>query len=315
MKLHIISFTKAGFSLSKKIPSDSSVFIHDVSLSDWVKSHFQKGNCLVFIGAAGIAVRAVAPFVKDKKEDPAVLVIDEKGRFVIPVLSGHIGGANELARILAENLGAQAVITTASDVNGLPAIDEFAEKNGLAINSMELAKQFASQMLDFASKNGDKSLRPAFSVSLYVKNDVLNLIPECVILGIGCKKGKSAEELESFVRETLDLHKVDIRSVQKIASIDLKKEENAILSLAKDFDVPFVTFSAEKLNLITQEVSHSGFVSEITGTDNVCERSAFAAGADELLVHKTSCNGMTLAIGIKKTALEIPEELRDFLVS
>ena len=312
MKLHAISFTKAGFSLSQKISCDSSVFIRDVALSDWVKTHFKKGNCLIFIGAAGIAMRALAPFIKDKKEDPAVIVIDEKGSFVIPLLSGHIGGANETARLIAAKLGAQAVITTASDVNGLPAIDEFAARKGLIINSMELAKKFAVQMLEYSSDSAKEHEAPSFSVSIHSKNDSLNLIPSCVILGAGCKKGRSAGEFEAFLRKTLDFHKIDIRSIQKIASIDLKKNENAFVSLAESLKVPFVTFSAGELNEISQKVTPSDFVSEITGTDNVCERSVFAAGAEELIVPKTSFNGMTLALGVKKTEIEIPEELQKF---
>ncbi len=312
MKLHAISFTKAGFSLSQKISCDSSVFIRDVALSDWVKTHFKKGNCLIFIGAAGIAMRALAPFIKDKKEDPAVIVIDEKGSFVIPLLSGHIGGANETARLIAAKLGAQAVLTPASDVNGLPAIDEFAARKGLIINSMELAKKFAVQMLEYSSDSAKEHEAPSFSVSIHSKNDSLNLIPSWVILGAGCKKGRSAGEFEAFLRQTLDFHKIDIRSIQKIASIDLKKNENAFVSLAESLKIPFVTFSAGELNEISQKVTPSDFVSEITGTDNVCERSVFAAGAEELIVPKTSFNGMTLALGVKRTEIEIPEELQKF---
>ena len=312
MHIHIISFTQAGFSLSERICCDSSVFIHDTNLSDWVKAHFCAGNALVFIGAAGIAVRAIAPFVRDKTADPAVLVIDEKGRFVIPILSGHIGGANELARKIALSIGAVPVITTASDVNNLTAIDEFAAKNNLAINDMNLAKDFAAKRLSVNA--GDARQKPCFTVSVYIKNDILSLIPKCVVLGVGCKKGKSAEELENFVKETLEMHKIDYRSLESINSVNQKKDENAIISLANSFELPFVTFSAEELNQIPQKVSHSDFVEKTLGTDNVCERSVFKAGASELIVSKTARDGMTLAIGIKKIDLKIPDELKTFLI-
>lgn len=332
MKVHIISFTQAGFSLSKQIDSDSSTFGKGKKVSEWTKTHFQKGNCLIFIGAAGIAVRSIAPFLENKKNDPAVLVIDEKGRFVIPILSGHIGGANEMAVKIAEKLGAQAVLTTASDVNGLPAIDVFASKNGLEINDMTLAKEFASSFLNYhelmrqgilnsstipvVSSFSDvpKVTLPFFSISPYIKKDTLNLIPRCVILGIGCKKGKSPEELKDFVLKNLESRKIDVRSVLKIASIDLKKEEKALVSLAQSLNVPFVTFSAVALNRIKQKVSHSDFVSSVTGTDNVCERSAFAAGSDSLIASKISSDGMTLAIGMKKEKIEIPEEFKGCLI-
>lgn len=312
MHIHIISFTQAGFSLSERISCDSSVFIHDTNLSDWVKSHFCSGNALVFIGAAGIAVRAIAPFVRDKTTDPAVLVIDEKGRFVIPILSGHIGGANELARQISLAIGAVPVITTASDVNNLTAIDEFAAKNNLAINDMNLAKDFAAKRLSVNA--GDTRQNPCFTVSVYIKNDILSLIPKCVVLGVGCKKGKSAGELENFVKETLEMHKIDYRSLESINSVNQKKDEKAIISLANSFELPFVTFSAEELNQIPQKVSHSDFVEKTLGTDNVCERSVFKAGASELIVPKTTRDGMTLAIGIKKIDLKIPDELKTFLI-
>ena len=312
MHIHIISFTQAGVSLSERISCDSSVFIHDTNLSDWVKSHFCSGNALVFIGAAGIAVRAIAPFVRDKTTDPAVLVIDEKGSFVIPILSGHIGGANELARKIALAIGAVPVITTASDVNNLTAIDEFAAKNNLAINDMNLAKDFAAKRL--SAKTCDARQNPCFTISVYIKNDILSLIPKCVVLGIGCKKGKSAGELENFVKETLEMHKIDYRSLESINSVNQKRDENAIISLANSFELPFVTFSAEELNQIPQKVSHSDFVEKTLGTDNVCERSVFKAGASELIVPKTARDGMTLAIGIKKIDLKIPDELKTFLI-
>ncbi|WP_407428767.1 cobalt-precorrin 5A hydrolase [Treponema sp.] len=319
MQIHIITFTEAGFSLAQRIQKliqcASITKKNSVSLSDWVKSYFHKGNALVFIGAAGIAVRAIAPFVRDKTTDPAVLVLDEKGSFVIPVLSGHIGGANELAKKIACLTGAVPVITTASDVNNLTAIDEFAAKNNFLINDMKKAREFAAKKLelhycDDSDSDGKYKEFPKFSVSIYIKNDMLNLIPRCVVLGIGCKKGKSAEELKSFVCEMLEEYKIDRRAVEKIASIDLKKDEKALLSLSKEFACQFETFSCEELNKISQNVSHSDFVSEVTGTDNVCERSVFAAGAEKIIIHKTVKNGMTFAAGIRKIELKFPEDLK-----
>jgi len=284
-----------------------------VKLPSWTKDHFQKGNVLIFIGAAGIAVRAIAPFIKDKREDPAVLVIDEKGSFVIPILSGHIGGANQAAREIASLIGACPVITTASDVNNLPAIDLFAAENKLTINDMGLAKDFAAKMLRYSKKKeeGDK---PAFTLSVYIKNDILNLIPRSLQLGIGCKKGKEPEKLKNFVFETLNSLKIDYRSLESINSVDLKAGEKAIISLSNELKLPFVTYSAEKLNSISQKVSHSDFVSSVTGTDNVCERAVFASGADRLLLAKKAFDGMTLAIGIKDFFPEIPEDLRAFYI-
>lgn len=248
---------------------------------------------------------------------------------MIPLLSGHIGGANELARKIASQIGAMAVITTASDVNNLPAIDEFAAKNNLSINDMKLAKDFAARLLakdnllsqaesDYAKVPGrnnldNEEISPEFSISVYIKNDILSLIPKCLVLGIGCKKGKSIEELKNFVFETLKSYKIDIRSLVQISSVYQKKDEKAIISLAEDLKLPFVTFSAEELNSVSQKVSHSDFVEKTLGTDNVCERAVFASGADELLLPKTARNGMTLAVGMRKFDIEIPEKLAKYL--
>ena len=105
-------------------------------------------DALIFVGACGVAVRSIAPFVRDKKTDPAVLCLDERASFVIPLLSGHIGGANALAARLAGALGAAAVITTATDVNGKFAVDAWAAQNGCAIEDFALAKRFAAEILE-----------------------------------------------------------------------------------------------------------------------------------------------------------------------
>lgn len=302
--IHIISFTEAGLCLSRRLqqlfPRATATSGRGRKLADWVRAHFAQGNALVFVGAAGIAVRAVAPFVKDKKTDSAVIVIDEKASFVIPILSGHIGGANSLARKIADFLKATAVITTASDVNRLPAIDEFAKENNLQINDMKLAKDFAARMLE--------SAKARFTISVKVRQDILTLIPKAVILGIGCKKGRDFPSLREFVFKILESEKIDLRSLACISSIDLKKDEKAIRLLAEDLSLPFLTFSAEKLNAVCQPVSHSDFVSAVTGTDNVCERAVFAAGAERLLVKKTARMGMTLALGLKASHFELPPE-------
>ena len=112
--IHIISFTDKGQRLAEKIAGE------------WTRDSFSKGNALIYIGAAGIAVRAIAPFVRDKAVDPAVIVIDETGKFVIPILSGHLGGANVLSSRIADEIGAEAVITTATDRNNVFSVDDWA---------------------------------------------------------------------------------------------------------------------------------------------------------------------------------------------
>ena len=117
------------------------------SLSEWTQAQMQKRRALLFIGACGIAVRAVTPYLQDKLKDSPVLVMDETGRFVIPLLSGHVGGANDLALLLAERTGAEPVITTATDRNGVFAVDLFAGKNRLWIENREGIAKVSSRAL------------------------------------------------------------------------------------------------------------------------------------------------------------------------
>ena len=156
MQIEIISFTGQGSSLAEKIKEIMKVYGNvqvtsgkekNISLQTWTENAFSKAQVLIFVGAAGIAVRAIAPFVQDKFKDPAVLVVDEKGTYVIPVLSGHVGGANAYALQLAEKLQAQAVITTATDINQKFAVDVFAKKNQLFIKDRAWAKEISAAIL------------------------------------------------------------------------------------------------------------------------------------------------------------------------
>jgi cobalt-precorrin 5A hydrolase len=117
------------------------------NVRQWCGDNWDSCDGLVFVSATGIAVRSIAPFIKSKKSDPAVAVVDESGHFSISLLSGHIGGANDLAQLIAEKIGAQAVVTTATDVNGKIAIDVTAKKNGLFITSMPMAKEVSASVL------------------------------------------------------------------------------------------------------------------------------------------------------------------------
>ena len=330
-----ICFTNAGNSLMHRLESrmlnsgEIKAFASDEreekSLSEWVKSHFEKGNILVFIGAVGIAVRAIAPFVKDKTTDPGVVVIDEQGRFVIPVLSGHIGGAVDAAKLLAGLLGATAVITTATDSRGEFSVDVFAKRNDLFINSMKKAKEYTASLLKsgrgFYSIDSlfleeiklpelpenivlDKEETNGFYISPRIYDDVLRLVPKCLVVGIGCKKGKTHEELREFLARVFQKENLDIKAVRAICSVDLKRDEEGIVSLSKELQVPFETFSSEILMKQQGDFFASKFVEGVTGTDNVCERSVMAYGCSRVLLKKTPENGMTIAIGVIDIILE-----------
>ena len=332
MKIRLISFTENGEKCAATIADALEKSGHecrsyalpkyakdcdvplDVSASDWAKEGFMQADALIFCCAAGIAVRAIAPLVFDKTRDPAVIVVDEKGRFVIPILSGHIGGANELAHGIAEITGGQAVISTATDINGLFAVDVFAKKNNLKICDMSLAKDVSAALLR-GEKVGFYSDVPFEGVLPHelttdearlgiavTARDIspfeitLRLIPKSYAVGIGCKKGKSFSELYGFLQHVLCENGIKADEIRAIASIDIKKDESGLTELCKTLDVPFVTYSADELNSAKGEFSESDFVRETTGTPCVCERAAALASCGEPVLRKVSEDGKTIAI-------------------
>ncbi len=296
-KYKLICFTDAGkklmLTLGEKLNDRNAFDAESVeNLSDFTSEVFNEGNVLIYIGAVAIAVRAIAPFVKDKTTDPAVLAIDEQGNFVVPVLSGHIGGANDYARQIAELTGAIPVVTTATDIRGEFAVDVFAKKNNLEINDMKMAKEFSAKLL-----RGEDAV---FTVSPRIHSeDGLFLIPKCLVVGMGCRKGKSFEELEEFLLNMLNENHLDKRAVKALVSIDIKKDEEGLNRLADGLNIPFITYSAESLMAQEGDFDSSELVLEKTGADNVCERAVSAYGAEKILVHKTAKDGMTIAIGVQ----------------
>ena len=327
----IISFTKKGGDINKRLTdilSESDITSYTLekyrfdnrvkplgNLKETVKRHFTD-DAVIFIGAVGIAVRSIAPYIKDKFCDPAVLVIDELGRYVISLLSGHVGGANELAEYIGGALGATPIITTATDINGEFAVDVFAKKHSLIISSRKLAKDVSAALLDKKAVdidsdidginvediqkklnplNEDCELRVRITDRVY-DDDVLTLIPKDIYLGVGCKKNTNSQKMWDFVNEVLKEEGIDIRAVKAVGSIDIKKDENAIKELADRLSVPFNTFSKDELNGVEGEFNESEFVKQTVGVGNVCERSVLIQ-CNNLILKKTAKDGMTLAIG------------------
>ena len=348
MQVHILYFTQTGSVLAAKLARELAR-VENVTYAsgkgcckEWTAEHFRKGNVLVYIGACGIAVRAVAPHIGSKETDPAVIVIDEKGENVIPILAGHLGGANEWARKIAELTKGKAVLTTATDVNGIFAVDLFAKENQLLIGDLKKAARFTASLLEegkasvvtprkyadviqfedgipaelqaydlpdeqLAGQHGENVALITPDVEPSTNPDApLRLIPRCVILGMGCRKGKSYEELRDFAEGTLRELGIDREAVCAIASIDVKKEEPGLVSLAADLGVPLQTFSAEELEKAELEnwtFAESDRVREHVGTGNVCERAAAAAGTGKILRGKTAKDGMTICVGMRPVEL------------
>ncbi|MCI9678439.1 MAG: cobalt-precorrin 5A hydrolase [Oscillospiraceae bacterium] len=285
-------------------------------LADFTGPVFAWADALVFVGACGIAVRAIAPHLRDKRTDPAAVVVDELEKFVISLLSGHIGGANDLADRLAAALGAVPVVTTATDVNGRFAVDAWAAKQGLHIGSREAAKAVSAAVLegsvplctDFPvvgelpagvemGKTGDVGICISWKNQSPFRETLL-LAPPVLHLGIGCRRGISEEAVASLVEQVLDEAGALPEAVKMVASIDLKQDEPGLLELCRRRKWPVSFYSAKELSDVEGEFTPSKFVQETTGVDNICERAALL-GAERLLVKKVAKDGVTAAIAVE----------------
>lgn len=283
---------------------------------DFYGELFAWADALVFVGACGIAVRKIAPFVRDKQADPAVLAVDELGAFVIALLSGHIGGANDLAKRLAKGLHATPVITTATDIHGRFSVDAWAARNGYVISDIAAAKAVSAAILE-----GDVPLSSDFpivtglpegvvsgnsgSVGIFIsirREDpfdwTLRLIPPIVHLGIGCRRGVQSAAVEEAVDSVLKEHGLDRRAVKCVASIDLKADEQGLLEFCWKNKWPVSFYSPEALREAEGDFTSSEFVRGITGVDNVCERAALL-GAESLIVKKSVHSGVTVAVAVE----------------
>jgi cobalt-precorrin 5A hydrolase len=346
----ILSYTGNGAQLNKRLtdyflqkgdvavsccvrPGDNVMSTNEILRREWKRT-----DAFVFVGALGIAVRHIAPFLESKVFDPAVLVLDEKGEFVIPVVSGHVGGGVELAEELAKVIGAKSVITTATDVQGRFAVDVFAVKNHLWIEKPERIKLISRTLLqggrvdvwtdmpvagdvpeglrmmpqvvegvqgqektqglqsdlpeaERARKAALREMQSGTSQAtifmglpddasqrlsaLYGEPNLCILRPRPYILGVGCKKGKTAEELYNFLQQLCREAHIDLCEIAAVASIDVKKEEPGLWELSRRLRADFEVFDAAALEQVEENVQRSAFVRETVGVDNVCERSAY----------------------------------------
>lgn len=353
MGVSIISFTERGMHLAEEIADclkeeESALFIKgswtkecaaacfilpkEQSVGEWAGEQMRAGHALVFVGACGIAVRAIAPYITDKLHDSPVLVADESGRYVIPILSGHVGGANELAERIAPGIGAAAVITTATDLRGKFAADLFAKRNGLHIVNREgiakvSSKVLAGERITVAVEVGhlapDTEIPeevevipciPEYPVDVAVTaekkgNAMLYLAPREYVLGMGCKRGKEAEKVEDFIQKSMAGAGISREEIFALASLDIKKEEPGLLAWSRKAGIPILTFSAEQLRELAGDFHGSAFVEARTGVDNVCERAALkACGLGGVLISpKYAEDGMTIAIAKREWSVRFDE--------
>ncbi len=330
LHLKIVSFTAQGDALGdvlvQKMPQvqaeryarGTDASLQHTKLSRFAQQAMYDCHAVIWIGAAGIAVRMVAPYLRSKTEDPAVIVMDEGGNFVIPLLSGHLGGANAIAKELADAIGAQLVLTTATDVRQVFAVDSWAASQGLAVWNPAKIRYVASALLrgEAVGMQADLFVQGAlphgvqqgtaacgFVISSYVHQNpfahTLHLIPKNIVLGLGCRKGKTADEIDAFITQTLMQYGLCAQAIESIATIDCKQHEAGILEVARRRGLALHIFTAAQLQQVEGSFSSSSFVAHTVGVDNVCERAAVAASAGTLLHGKVACNGITIALAQK----------------
>lgn len=335
MKLAIISVSNKGqelaYELKEILDSDSTIIKCDLYHKD-VKNHFPilfyEYDAIIAIMASGILIRSIAPLVESKLSDPAVVNIDDNGKFVISTLSGHLGGANDLAIKISKLINATPVITTSTDVNNKLGIDVLARDLYLSIDKPEEILFFNKSILDGCeislTVNPNKNFEYLFeyisnndneiNVSIYYSSKVnldeilvsfdeheLILKEKKIVVGIGCRRDKEYEKIHEGFMKTLNELKILPSRVNLLASAEIKKDEKGILELSEQIDIPVEFVEIDKLKLFeSNDVSKSEFVYSKFGIYGVCEPSALImAGFESKLIYKkTSYDGVTISVAV-----------------
>ena len=318
--LSVISVTELGDEIGRKINNEFGGEIYykskmkNFSLDEVVKRTFKECDSIIFISSTGIAVRAISKYLKSKDVDPAVVVVDVCNKFTISLVSGHLGGANELALNVSKFLENTPVITTATDNLNKKAPDIIAKENNLIIDSLDMAKEIASRLVNNKSVYFKDDLNKIKSPKGYINSDtikentlwitdklssdkdVLRLIRKDIVLGIGCRRDTSSEKMFSFIEKTLKDNEIDIRSVKTVASIDIKSDEKAILDLKDKLNVEVKFFTKEEIKKVHNNYEGSDFVERNVGVRAVSEPVVELLGA-EIIIDKIKFEGITLTIG------------------
>lgn len=330
MKIAILSVSNNGRELSEKIQNilneDSTIITVDLyhkNVKSTIEKIFNDYDAIIGVMAVGILIRSISSNVKSKTSDPAVISIDEKGKFVISLLSGHLGGANKLTSYIANKLDSTPVITTATDVNNKLAIDTLANKyywnienpkNILPLNKAILDgepvdlivnnKEF-SYLKDFLKDKSEinliKSENNFENIEAKFKDYSLKIVPRKIVMGIGARKDISEDKVYNAIKQACDSLKLDINRVNEVATIDVKKNEQGIIKTVEKLDLPLNIISTETVKNFKSDVcSKSDFVNKVIGVNGVCEPCALicAGEGSELIYKKTAFNGVTIALAV-----------------
>jgi cobalt-precorrin 5A hydrolase len=325
---------KIAFNIKNHI-SDADIYVSEkihepgfniinTSLSEFVGTIFNKYAYILFIMATGIVVRSIAPYIVDKTIDPGIIVIDEKGNNVISLLSGHIGGANETTLTISRLINANPVITTATDINNKSSLDNICKSiNGYIEDFKESVKLINSMLVNdkkvgiyidgnyeidtrgFIKINNIKDIDYLDSVVCisYKKelninhNKVIKVIPRDIVVAIGCRKDTNSNFLYECFIDFINKNNIDEKSIKLIGSVEVKKEEKAILDLSERLKVPFEIISINDINKVEDKFEKSEFVKRSVGVYSVAEPVAYILSNKNLIVSKSKYKGITFAMG------------------
>lgn len=331
MRWAVITLTKGALELGLKIKNSiDNVDLYsnpkwdsnqskkiDGNFNEFISKIFHEYDILVFIMASGIVVRSIAKLITNKTQDPGVIVIDEKGKYAISLLSGHLGGANDATKLLYEKIGSEPVITTASDVIGSVAVDTLAKLLGCEIENMEDAKKITSYIVngykvgiyteipfnflipDDIKKINDLNEIYGYDGLIVVSNKLISLpksqirlIPKNLVVEINTKRGVLAESIISAIKNELRKNNLDSKSIKKIAISYIKKEDKELSRAARFFNVP--------LEYIKKEDSPQklDFINKSIDVDTLCKSVAYLSSSNKgsYISKKKSYGGITIAI-------------------
>lgn len=348
MTLAVITVTKQGIALGERIlaaepdavlyipakygmKESARVRVFAGQLAPLLKDIYGAYDGFVFLMATGIVVRMIAEYIKDKRSDPAVVVMDITGRFAISLVAGHLGGANALARRLADITGATPVITTGTDVNETIAPDVIAMEIGGEVDDFEAMKKVSAALVDGdttgvvdltgvnppslagALKPNVKvlpsldSLRKSeVAAAIVITNRLLDvgrfgrpvviLRPKNLVVGVGCNRGTSAEEITGAIETVLADHKLSIKSVKGVATVDAKHDEAGLLEAAKRLGVPLTFCEKAALNAVPDVPNASEAPMKYVGVQGVAEPAALHVSGGRLVVEKVKSGNVTVAV-------------------
>jgi cobalamin biosynthesis protein CbiG len=289
------------------------------SAAEAFASVWRSGEPIIFVGALGIAMRFAAPLISGKLRDPALVVVDDAGRWAIPVLGGHQANANALAKGAADLIGAVPVITTGSDQLDLPAIDELGSDRGWRVFGSRDARLRASAAVvngepvalfqDAGERYEHRAFRrfeslealcasslPAVAITdRIVHQDIVVVRPATLAIGIGCRRGTPLEALTEHIERTLTEHALAIESVAVVATADIKGDEEGLLELARERGWRLVTYAAGELARVPVPTP-SANVRRLVGVSSVAEAAAMLVAGNELLIRKTKAPAITVAV-------------------